>query len=160
MCESVSPFLRMSTPYSSVCKRCLIEEWLDPNHSAIKSPPPNPIPEQSSPTRSLWLSLRPSISNSQREGSIYDGESGVKAISMLFPEWRKWYWSDSAVSLASCWTWMVYMQVTEWNWFSCLCVSTFHHITRQPSFILQVHIYNNFQTWFYVNLCSVIIKYR
>ena len=31
---SVSPFPRMSSPYFSVCKRYLIEEWLGPNHSA------------------------------------------------------------------------------------------------------------------------------
>ena len=33
-CTSVSPLQWMPSPYSSVCKRCLIEEWLDPNHSA------------------------------------------------------------------------------------------------------------------------------
>ena len=31
---SVSLIPLMSPPYSSVCKRCLIEEWLGPNHSA------------------------------------------------------------------------------------------------------------------------------
>ena len=39
----VSPFPRMSSPYSSVCKRCLIAEWLGSNHSA-KNHHYGPIP--------------------------------------------------------------------------------------------------------------------
>ena len=41
---SVSLIPLMSPPYSSVCKRCLIEEWLDPNHSAKAYQKPSLLP--------------------------------------------------------------------------------------------------------------------